>query len=40
MADGLLLASTRAVPAALTRAGFAFRQPRLDDALRAALGRN
>jgi uncharacterized protein (TIGR01777 family) len=40
MADGLLLASTRAVPAALMRAGFTFRQPRLDDALRAALGRS
>ncbi|HEY6572740.1 MAG TPA: TIGR01777 family oxidoreductase [Candidatus Eisenbacteria bacterium] len=39
MADALLLASTKAVPERLTRAGFAFRHPRLDDALRAALAR-
>ena len=40
MADGLLLASARAVPEALLRAGFDFAHPRLDDALRAALSRN
>jgi uncharacterized protein (TIGR01777 family) len=39
MADGLLLASTRAVPETLTRAGFVFATPRLDEALRAALAR-
>ncbi|HEU4723658.1 MAG TPA: TIGR01777 family oxidoreductase [Candidatus Eisenbacteria bacterium] len=37
MADALLLASTKAVPERLARAGFTFRHPRLDDALRAAL---
>ena len=37
MADALLLASTKAVPERLTSAGFEFRHPRLDDALRAAL---
>jgi uncharacterized protein (TIGR01777 family) len=37
MADGLLLASTRAVPNRLVENGFIFRQPRLTDALRAAL---
>ncbi len=37
MADALLLASTKAVPERLSHAGFEFRHPRLDDALRAAL---
>lgn len=37
MADALLLASTKVVPDRLTRAGFEYRHPRLDDALRAAL---
>jgi uncharacterized protein (TIGR01777 family) len=39
MADGLLLASARAVPDVLTRAGFRFAHPRLEDALLAALSR-
>jgi uncharacterized protein (TIGR01777 family) len=38
MADELLLASTRAVPARLQREGFAFRHLTLESALRAALG--
>lgn len=39
MADALLLASTKAVPERLTRAGFAYCHPRLADALGAALVR-
>ncbi|MEK7314627.1 MAG: TIGR01777 family oxidoreductase [Candidatus Eisenbacteria bacterium] len=39
MADALLLASTKAVPDRLSRAGFEFRHPRLSDAIRAALPR-
>ncbi|MEK7315676.1 MAG: TIGR01777 family oxidoreductase [Candidatus Eisenbacteria bacterium] len=39
MADALLLASTKAVPERLARAGFSFGHERLDDALRAALAR-
>ncbi|HET9951894.1 MAG TPA: TIGR01777 family oxidoreductase [Candidatus Eisenbacteria bacterium] len=39
MADGLLLSSTRVVPEKLTRAGFVFARPRLEEALRAALAR-
>ena len=39
MADALLLASTRVHPAKLLAAGYAFRHPDLDDALRHALGR-
>lgn len=38
MADATLLASQRAVPNRLLRAGFDFRYPVLEDALRAALG--
>ncbi len=38
IADALLLSSARVVPAKLEAAGFGFRQPRLDEALRAALG--
>lgn len=39
MADGLLLASAKAMPERLARTGFSYRHPRLDDALRAALVR-
>lgn len=39
MADALLLASAKVVPDRLARAGFTFRHPRLDDALRAALAK-
>jgi uncharacterized protein (TIGR01777 family) len=39
MADEVLLASTRAVPRALLDAGFAFRHPSLEGALRFELGR-
>ena len=39
MADGLLLSGQRAVPAKVLDAGFAFRYPRLDDALAALFGR-
>ena len=35
MADGLLLSGQRAIPAKAERAGFVFRYPRLDGALRA-----
>ena len=35
MADGLLLASCRAVPAILSETGYAFRHPDLEGALRA-----
>lgn len=38
MADALLLASARAEPAALERASFSFRWPRLEPALRRILG--
>src|SRR5262249_61529646 len=38
MADELLLASTRAVPARLQREGFPFRHLTLESALRSALG--
>ena len=38
MADELLLASQRAVPARLQASGYRFRYPTLDDALRAVLG--
>jgi hypothetical protein len=38
MADEALLASTRAVPARLTGAGFQFTHPTVDEALAAALG--
>jgi uncharacterized protein (TIGR01777 family) len=38
MADELLLGSTRAVPAALNKAGFVFKHPMLRDALAAILG--
>jgi len=38
MADGALLASTRAVPGKLTAARFRFEQPTIDEALEAALG--
>jgi uncharacterized protein (TIGR01777 family) len=37
MADEALLASTRALPAALLRSGYSFQQPALEPALRAAL---
>jgi len=37
MADALLLASTRVVPEKLTRAGFGFAQPSLEETLRAVL---
>lgn len=39
MADAVLLASQRAVPSQLTRAGFRWRHPALDDMLRRVLGR-
>lgn len=39
MADGTLLASTRAEPRALRRCGYEFRHPTLDAALRHELGR-
>jgi len=39
MADELLLASQRVVPARLQASGYRFRYPTLDDALRAVLGR-
>jgi uncharacterized protein len=35
MADALLLSGQRAVPAKAERLGYAFKYPRLDDALRA-----
>jgi hypothetical protein len=38
MADELLLASARVVPRVLVERGFEFSRPRLEDALRAALG--
>lgn len=38
MADEAILCSTRAVPAVLTRTGYRFRHPQLDDALRHLLG--
>ena len=39
MADEMLLASQRAVPARLEASGYRFRYPTLEDALRAVLGR-
>jgi uncharacterized protein (TIGR01777 family) len=39
MADELLLASQRVVPARLQASGYRFRYPTLEDALRAVLGR-
>jgi uncharacterized protein (TIGR01777 family) len=39
MAEGALLASARVTPARLLAAGYAFRFPRLEDALRHVLGR-
>lgn len=39
LADGLLLASQHALPAALTESGFEFAYPTLEDALRHLLGR-
>jgi uncharacterized protein (TIGR01777 family) len=39
MADGLLLASARVKPRVLETAGYAFRTPSIEDALRTALGR-
>jgi uncharacterized protein (TIGR01777 family) len=39
MADALLLSSTRVVPQALTAAGYHFRQPELEGALRHLLGK-
>ncbi len=39
MADDVLLASARALPARLLETGYAFRQPMLEPALRDALGR-
>jgi NAD dependent epimerase/dehydratase family enzyme len=39
MADELLLASARVVPARLRETGYAFRQPTLETALRHVLGR-
>jgi uncharacterized protein len=39
MADEMLLASQRAVPARLQASGYRFRYPALEDALRAVLGR-
>jgi NAD dependent epimerase/dehydratase family enzyme len=39
MADGLLLASARVQPRVLEEAGYPFRRPTIEDALRAALGR-
>jgi NAD dependent epimerase/dehydratase family enzyme len=38
MGETLLLMSTRALPRRLERAGFRFRHPALEGALRAALG--
>jgi uncharacterized protein (TIGR01777 family) len=38
MADALLLASARVMPTALEEAGFSFRVPALEDAIRRALG--
>ncbi len=40
LADEALLASARVIPAVLLRTGYEFRRPRLDDALRAVLGRS
>lgn len=40
MADGMLLASQRLRPAVLERLGFAYRDPQLEPALRALLGRD
>ena len=40
MADALLLASTRVVPAVLQASGFTFVYPQLEDALRHTLGRS
>jgi NAD dependent epimerase/dehydratase family enzyme len=40
MADALLLASQRVEPARLRAAGYAFRHPDLEPALRALLGRS
>jgi uncharacterized protein (TIGR01777 family) len=39
MADGLLLSGQRAVPAKATNAGFTFKYPHVDDALRAIFSR-
>jgi NAD dependent epimerase/dehydratase family enzyme len=39
MADATLLASTRALPERLVETGYAFRQPKLEGALRSVLGR-
>jgi hypothetical protein len=39
MADELLLASQRVLPARLEASGYPFRHPTLEGALRAALGR-
>jgi uncharacterized protein (TIGR01777 family) len=39
MAEGALLASTKAVPKRLNDTGYVFRHPTLEEALRAALGR-
>ena len=39
MAEALLLSGQRAVPDAAERAGFTFRYPHVDDALRALFGR-
>jgi hypothetical protein len=39
MADDLLLASTRAVPQRLLEAGYRYRHPQLESALRHVLGR-
>jgi uncharacterized protein (TIGR01777 family) len=39
MAEEMLLASASAVPSRLVATGYAFRQPRLEDALRHTLGR-
>jgi NAD dependent epimerase/dehydratase family enzyme len=40
MADELLLASARAVPARLAATGYSFRQPSLEPALRSILNRD
>lgn len=40
MADEALVASTRAVPAALLKSGYRFRYPELEGALRSALGKS
>jgi NAD dependent epimerase/dehydratase family enzyme len=40
MADEAILASTRAVPEQLQRAGYRFRHPTLGEALRHVLGRH